>query len=237
MACAVKLKMSEQQALFLPLPTQKCYGNWVRHPQVEGASGRLALWFVRGGLLWLSSEEVAGKSHLLQALSEAHPQVAVLDGRGLESSSVQQLRAWLNACEYSAYWILDLPAGPMPPARAYAVFHLIERAKEMGRALLISWRCADEDMQPPELRSRLLMMERVDMAAPLQDEDLKHVLRSVLQTMQWDMKETVLPTLLQYVPRALSDLLNAIDKLDAYSRKSNVKMNAALALRILSQDD
>ena len=226
--------MSEQQTLTLPLPAQKHYGTWVRHPEVEDASGRLALWFVRGGLLWLSSADVAGKSHFVQALSEDHPQVALIDGAQGSGTSIQQLKSWLKACEHHVYWILDLPAGALSPAKAYAVFHLIERAKEMNRSLMISWRCEKGEMNPPELRSRLFMMERIDMAAPASDEDLKAVLESVLFTMQWDMKETVLPSLLQHIPRKLSSLLHAIEKLDDYSRRNNVKMNAALAVRILS---
>jgi chromosomal replication initiation ATPase DnaA len=117
------------------------------------------------------------------------------------------------------------------------VFHLIERAKDMNKALLISWRNMPEAMQPPELSSRLLMMERVDMAPPHADADLKAVLESVLQTMQWDMKDTVLPTLLQHIPRTLSDLLQAIDTLDMYSREHRAKMNGALALKVLHVHD
>lgn len=229
--------MSEQQALTLPLPSQRHYGNWVRHPQVEDANGRLALWFVQGGFLWLSSYEVAGKSHFIQALGKEHPHVALLECHDGAVSSVQQLKAWLNICGHKAYWILDLPAGILPQACAYAVFHLIERAKEMHRSLMICWRCDEQSLQPPELKSRLLMMERVDMAAPLQDADLNRVLQSVLQVMQWDMKETVLPTLLQHVPRNLSALLAAIAQLDAYSIENRVNMNAALALRVLNQHD
>jgi len=226
--------VSEQQTLKLPLPSQKHYGTWVRHSGVEDANGRLALWFVRGGLLWLSSSEVAGKSHFVQALSEEHPQVALIDGAHGKGTSIQQLKSWLKLCEHHVYWMLDLPAGVLSPAKAYAVFHLIERAKEMNRSLMISWRCEEGEMNPPELRSRLWMMERIDMAAPVSDGDLKSVLESVLLSMQWDMKETVLPSLLQHVPRKLSALLDAVEQLDEYSRKNNVKMNAALAVRILS---
>jgi hypothetical protein len=229
--------VSEQQNLTLPLPVQKHYGSWVRHSQVEDAGSRLALWFVQGGLLWLSSREVAGKSHFLQALGEGHPHVAMLECSPDALSSVQQLKLWLESCEFQAYWVLDLPAGALPSVYAFAVFHLIERAKEMNRSLLVSWRCEEADLNPPELSSRLLMMERVDMAAPIDDVDLSLVLQSVLQTMQWDMKETVLPTLLQHIPRNLSDLLAAIEQLDVYSRKHRVNMNAALALRVLNQHD
>lgn len=228
--------MSEQQTLALLLPIKKHYGSWVRHPQVEEASGRLALWFVQGGLLWLTSEAMAGKSHLLQALADENPHVALLACDEGDVSSVHQLKLWLEQCEHQAYWILDLPSGAIPPAFAYAVFHLIERAKEMNKALLICWRC-EEGSMPPELRSRLLMMEKVEMSAPVDDEGLRCVLDSVLQNMQWEMKETVLPILLQYVPRTLDALLRAIALLDAYSKAHKVKMNAALALRVLAEHD
>ena len=229
--------MSTQQILTLDLPVQKHYGNWVRHSLVEGASGRLALWMVEGGALWLSSDEIAGKSHLIQAVFKEYSQIAFLPLFQTHLSSVAQLKAWLNFCEHHAYWVLDLPAGKLPVAASYAIFHLIERAKNMNKALLISWRCLEREMQPPELSSRLLMMEQVSVAAPVKDDDLKQVLESVLQTMQWDMKETVLPTLLQHIPRNLPDLLNAIEKLDVYSREKQVKMNGVLALKVLGIHD
>lgn len=224
---------SEQQALALSLPPKLDYGSWVQHPQVEDASGRLALWLVRGGMLWLSSERIAGKSHLIQAVFQDCPQVKLLtiDRRGL--SSVQQLKVWLQTCEHHAYWVLDLPAGKLSPTLGYAVFHLIERAKNMNKSLLISWRCEADDMWPPELSSRLLMVDGVHMSAPLHDEDLQKVLQSVLKNMQWDMKDTVLPTLLQHVARELSALLDAISKLNDYSKKHNKKINGTLALKIL----
>ncbi|MCF6208651.1 MAG: glucose-inhibited division protein A, partial [Ghiorsea sp.] len=97
--------MSEQQTLALSLPVRKHYGSWVRHPQVEEASGRLAVWFVQGGLLWLTSDGASGKSHLLQALADENPQVALLACDERNVSSVQQLKLWLEQCESQAYWI------------------------------------------------------------------------------------------------------------------------------------
>jgi len=229
--------LSIQQTLSLALPAQKHYGNWVRHAQVEEASGRLALWLVKGGLLWLSSEDVAGKSHLLQGVFQGHSQVSILKPSEGNVSSVAQLKAWLNVSEHHAYWALDLPAGLLSPSLGYAVFHLIERAKDMNKALLISWRCQPDEMQLPELRSRLFMMEQVHVAAPSADEDLQSVLQSVLQMMQWDMKESVLPTLLHHVPRRLSALLIAIELLDKYTRETGEKMNGAKALKVLEIHD
>jgi len=228
--------MSEQQVLSLAIPEQKHYGNWVRHSGTEEANGRLALWFVQGGLLWLSSDEMAGKSHFMCALKKEQPQAVLLNINPECTSSISQLKAWLGSCEHHTCWILDLPSGSLPVSVAYAVFHLIERAKQMNRSLLISWRCAQSDMHPPELSSRLLMMERIRMFPPENDEDLKLVLKSVLQTMQWDMKDTVLPMLLSHVPRQLSQLLSAVEKLDIYSKQQGVKVNAALALRVLQDD-
>ncbi|MDQ7004465.1 MAG: glucose-inhibited division protein A [Ghiorsea sp.] len=225
--------MSEQQMLPLPLPSKQDYGSWVQHVQVENAASRLALWLVRGGLLWLSSDEIAGKSHLINAVFREYPQVKFLKVDEKPLSSVQQLKDWLGSCEHHVYWVLDLPAGKLSPALGYAVFHLIERAKNMNKSLLISWRCKVDDLQPPELSSRLLMFDGVYMSAPQHDEDLQKVLQSVLRNMQWDMKDTVLPVLLQYVPRELSALLDAIDQLDDYSKKHNKKMNGARALKIL----
>jgi len=216
---------------------QKHYGNWVRHSLVEEASRRLALWLVKGGNIWLTSDDVAGKSHLLRAVLSECPQVQLLYPLSACLTAAEQVDVWLKAGKQRAYWALDLPAGKLPSALGFAVFHLIERAKDTNKALLISWRCQEKEMCPPELSSRLLMMDQVIASAPEKDEDLKRVLVSVLKTMQWDMKETVLPVLLQYVPRNLPDLLNAIQKLDVYSRENRVKINGAVALKILGIHD
>jgi len=224
---------TKQQALDLPLPEQKLYGNWVRHGQVEVAHARLALWLVKGGNIWLSSEEVAGKSHFMHALKSEHPSLVLLEPHVQPCSHIQQLKLWLDRAEHHVFWLVDLPAGLLPQPLALAVFHLIERAKEMHKELLISYRSEMFESLPPELTSRLRMCERVDMTPPRLDKDLQAVLESVLQTMQWDMKETVLPTLLQYLPRDLALLLQAIDALDAYSKVHKVKMNAVLALKVL----
>lgn len=224
---------ARQQTLSLPIPAQKLYGNWVRHAQVESACARLALWLVRGGNVWLSSADVAGKSHFIHALKVEHSQLALLLPDVTCPNHIQQLRIWLEKAENHTHWMLDLPAQQMSTALYYAVFHLIERARAMNCSLLISWRREPDVILPPELESRLRVMERVDMAAPLADAQLQLLLQSVLKTMQWDMKETVLPTLLQYVPRDLPILLQAIQKLDVYSQANKVKMNATLALKVL----
>ena len=229
--------MKIQQALKFALPVRKSYGSWVRHPQVEVACGRLALWLVRGGFLWLTSDEVAGKSHFVQALADEHPKAVMIDVQKGDGDSVEQLKTWLDGAGGSSHWMVDLPAGGLPQAKAFALFHLIERAREMQKGLLISWRIEEPELAPPELRSRMLMMEKVEMQAPFKDEDLELVLKSVLQTMQWDMKETVLPTLLKYLPRELSTLLEAIERLDQHSREKPLKINAASAKRILEIHD
>ncbi|MDQ6989650.1 MAG: hypothetical protein Q9M19_07185 [Mariprofundaceae bacterium] len=228
----------KQQQLPLCLPQEKnadsLLSSWVSHAQVEVAFGRLALWLVQGGLLWLTSTDVAGKSHLLRKLSVSHPQIAYIDASlHLQTSSVRQLKVWLETAEHHAFWILDLPAGKLSPNVAYAAFHLIERAKTLNRALLISWR--DENLAEtlPELSSRLLMMEALKMAEPDKDEDLQQILQSVLKGMQWEMKESVIKALLLHVPRRLSDLLEAVLKLDQYSRQYAVKINGALAVKVL----
>jgi len=227
-----------QQTLNLTLPTTattlhiKSCNQWVRHPQVEAAQGRLALWMVQGGLLWLSSNEIAGKTHLLRQLSAEHPQLMYMDASKQQNTSVRQLKSWLDSCEHHAFWVLDLPAGKLTTALAYATFHLIERAKSMNRALLLCWR-GEVHTCLPELSSRLMMMESVHMAEPVQDDDLQHIMRAVLKSMQWDMHDAVLRTLLLHIPRNLADLLDAVAQLDQYSRQYKVKMNGALAMKVL----
>ena len=61
-----------QQRLDWRLPAWSDSDAWVRHAGVEAATNRLALWLVHGGRLWLTSDEVAGKSHLLSLLAAAY---------------------------------------------------------------------------------------------------------------------------------------------------------------------
>ncbi len=211
--------MMQVQRLKLNLPAHRAYSSWVRHPGVEQACNRLGLWLVQGGMLWLCSRGVAGKTHLLQMLAADHAAlglhtVARMDPR----APYVQVNEWAQFLMPSAFWAIDVPAGQVHRASMLALFHLIERARVLGRPLLISWRVRIDDALPRELGSRLAgMLERVDIAPPPDDAWLRAVMRSICNDMQWQVEDRVLDTMLSLLPRRLEVIAPALCHLEAMS--------------------
>jgi len=205
----------QQQRLDLSIPPQYDYGDWVRHPGVELACNRLALWLVQGGRLWLRSTSVAGKTHLLRALQQEHPCMGIIQvNRQMTSSSLQQVDAWVRQLESKAFWAADVQAGNLSQSAGHALFHWLERARDMNRPVLVAWRCGSNDFEPPELRTRLNAMEQIETLPPGSDEDLLSVLHSFALSMQWQIPEGSLETLIRYLPRELEIQLEALRWLD-----------------------
>lgn len=219
----------QQQRLNYKIPVTYPYGRWVRHAGVEQACARIALWLVQGGMLWLGSEEMAGKTHFLHAVSQEHPHVGLIRVDGQPEAAVRLVRSWLDTLEPHAYWIVDMPAGPVSGAYGLALFHLIERAREMNRPLLISWRCDESELAPPELSSRLRMMERIAMAAPAVDNDLRAVMQSVADGLQWQVKDSVLSLMLTHLPRGLEPQIAALTELESASLEERQRITQAWA--------
>jgi len=226
----------QQQRLNYKIPETYPYGRWVRHGGVEQACSRIALWLVQGGMLWLGSEAAAGKTHFLNALKQEHPHIGLVSIDVKPEPAVTLVRNWLSQLEPTAYWMVDLPAGAVSRSLGLALFHLIERAREMNRPLLISWRCGDEELAPPELSSRLRMVEQANMAPPVADDDLKAVLLSVAEQLQWQVKESVLNLMVTRLPRTLTDQIEALKELESASLQERKRMTQAWAERQLNLD-
>jgi chromosomal replication initiation ATPase DnaA len=219
-----------QQLLNLTLPPDYGHRHWVRHAGVEAAQNRLALWMVHGGRLWLTSEAPAGKTHLLHALAAEHPALALLDIRPSDDAPARQVRDWLDALGGRAFWLADAPAGPMPRPTALALFHLMERAREMRRHLAVAWR-GNPDALPPDCASRLKALERVDMAPPATDADLTAVLRAVAHARQWHVEDGVIATMLTHLPRDLNELVAALAAFERGSLAERKRLTRAWAAR------
>ncbi len=203
------------------LPPVYDYGAWIRHAGVEQGCNRLALWSVHGGALWLASDHVAGKSHLLRTFAGDQVCAALLvvktdNGENGSADSGQLVQQWMQLLQTSSYWLIDVQAGVMPQAVAHALFHLLERARDLQRHVVIAWR-GDPNALPPELSSRLLAMEKVVMAAPADDEMLLRILRASAGELQWDIREQVLQAMLIYLPRQLDVLVVALHMLETNS--------------------
>jgi hypothetical protein len=224
--------MAKQQRLqFAELPRDD-YGRWVRHAGVEDACNRLALWLIQGGRLWLSSETMAGKSHFLSALKQEHPRMGLSMPKPGQTA-LRQVECWLSELSPYAYWAIDMPAGKASHSTAMALFHLIERAREMNRALLIAWRCPNEALAPPELASRLRMFERIEMEEPVADAELKAVLRSAASALHWEIPETISRLMLTHLPRSLDVQIKALHQLEAVSLEERARISQSWAKQVL----
>jgi chromosomal replication initiation ATPase DnaA len=222
-----------QRLLDFQIPSRYSYGEWIRHGNVEAVHNRIALWMVHGGNIWLSSSEAAGKTHLLHALRQEHPFLGLIQIARKTTSSINLVQKWMEDLDSSALWLVDVPAGPIPYTSGMALFHLLERARSMQRPLLVAWRCADEDLSPPELSSRLKALERVEMAAPQSDEDLHAVLRSVATSNQWQIDDAIIDLLLLRLPRQLSVLIDALHELEKASLEERRHLSRAWARKYL----
>lgn len=218
-----------QQRLQLQIPPRPDYGRWVRHHGVEAACGRLALWLVQGGALWLTSDEKAGKSHFVQALQKEHPHIGLVQAEPLQHAAFKQTEQWVQALSPAACWIVDMAAQGVSRQSGLALFHLMERAREMNRPLLIVWRDGGCSDIPPELMSRLRMLEQVRMEPPRSDADLLAVLRSISEEMQWRVGENILSFLMQELPRDLESQMYALRQLESDSLKLPHRMTQAWA--------
>jgi len=215
-----------QQRLLFTLPATPGYHTWVHHQGTVIACTRLAVWLNEGGTLWLKSDSPAGKSHLLRALQEEYPQLARLQVQA-SLSALEQVASWLEIAENHDLWSIDLPAQSLPKHTATALFHLIERAKEKSHPLLIAWRCADHELAPPELASRMRMIEQVLIAPPESDQDLHSVLKEAAHQLHWDMPDKLIKVMLTHLARDLDSQLSALRHLESASQTERSSMTQA----------
>ncbi|MDQ6952532.1 MAG: hypothetical protein Q9M15_03290 [Mariprofundaceae bacterium] len=222
----------QQQYLHFSSPLKHDYHMWVHHSGTEIACAKLAIWMNQGGILWLTSDEPAGKSHLIHALAQEYSQLKRIEP-GKRLTPIKQVAVWLDILKDTNLWVLDLHAGKLPKRTALALFHLIERAKESQHALLISWRCPDTDLKPSELASRLRMMEQVKIQAPETNADLRRVLQATARQLHWDIPEGLIKVLIQHLPRNLGIQIDALHRLEAASLEERTRLTQVWAKKKL----
>lgn len=216
-----------QQLLNLRLTPRYEYGAWVRHTGIESAHNRLALWLVHGGHLWLTSNTPAGKTHLLHALAQEHAYIGLVTPDPEMVHALKQVQIWLATLADRAYWMIDIEAGSMSATTYFALFHLMERAREMNRHILIAWRHEDACDVPPELGSRLASLERIEMRPPENDADLTAVLKSVATARQWNVDAAILTLMLTHLPRHLSAMIEVLEQLENSSLAERKRLTRA----------
>jgi len=187
-------------------------------------------------MLWLNSDGVTGKTHFLHALKQEHPHMGLVVIDGEKAPSIRLVEHWLKQLKPHACWMVDLPAGPVSRACGLALFHLIERAREMNRPLLISWRCEDDALAPAELSSRMRMMEQAVMMPPSSDAEMKQILNSVAEELQWNVKESLISLMLTHLPRTVADQVSALKQLESASLEDRRRMTQAWAKEKLNLD-
>jgi len=225
-----------QPPLSLPLPRLLTHDGWVNHNGVASAASALSLWAVQGGELWLRSDAVAGKSHLLQALARE------LDGAALLSvvDSDTQDSAWLSACwmerlQPSRWWLIDVTAGGLGEGAQLALFHVIERGRREAVPLVVGWRCNDTAITKPELLTRLRSMQQLALQPPAADEVLLAVLEAELSRMQWHLNRAVLRYFLAHTHRDLGLLLMRLHALHQQSLEQQCKPSLVNIRQLLEE--
>ncbi len=203
------------------------FGHWVHHEGSSHAERRIAQWLLSGGLLWLhSSIPTAGKSHLLHEISASYPALKVLAARDYQDNkegATARVARWLKVFQHHQHWAIDLPAGVIDAVTGEALFHLLEHARSDQQSLVIAWSCADSALSPPELASRLRMIEQIPMTAPNNDHALAQVLQSVANNMHWVLPKKVLSTMLLHTERTLAHQLHVLHQLEIESRDKGVR--------------
>lgn len=217
-----------QMRLALSIPVSYDYGAWIRHDGVEDACNSMALWSVHGGSLWLRSQEPAGKTHLLRTVGRESGSIVPLDiaascGRMTAWQLVEQ---WMDSLAGQSMWLLDVEAGVLDVAVAQALFHCVERARELQRPVALAWR-GELSTLPPELSSRLLAMKQCTLAPPPDDDALLEILHSSAGRLQWDIRQQVLQMMLTYLPRRLDILIPALKELELRSFEQHLRPGSA----------
>jgi len=221
-----------QQLLDIDLPPSFAYAEWVRHSGVEAAQNRLALWLVNGGRLWLNSQAPAGKTHVAHVLADEYPYLGFISVHpDAAQTATRQVAKWIEALGNAAWWLLDVPAGPVPRATGIALFHLLERSREAQRPVALLWRNADFSDTPPELVTRLATLEQVDMHPPYSDIELTAVLQAVALSRQWQIDDAVIRLMLTHLPRDLETLLSAMAQMEKASLSECKRLTARWAGR------
>ncbi len=225
----------EQPPLTLTLPTVFTHDGWINHDGVAAAASALALWSVAGGEVWLRSDGVAGKSHLMQAVAHELRQAALLvvAGGDGEDDANRLSAAWMARLQPGRRWLIDIAAGALPEQGQLALFHLIERGRREGVPMVVGWRCPDAAITRPELLSRLRAMQQLPMAPPVDDGTLLALLEAELRRMQWQLNGAVLRYLLGHTHRELGALLATLHRLHQRSLAAQCKPSPANIRRLL----
>lgn len=220
--------LSAPQQLPLALAYAPQYG---REAFMVGASNSAALRLIETWPDWpspivlLSGPTGSGKTHLAHIWAE-HAGARILEGAGLGLDTLPDLRPG------GALVIENVDAGPVPEA---ALFHLVNRAKELGVSLLLT-ACEPADLwrvDLPDLRSRLRLATPVALGAP-DDELLRNVLVKLFVDRQLVVDRPVVDYLTARMERSLSFAGRLVRALDAAALAAGRRITRPVAAAVLA---
>jgi chromosomal replication initiation ATPase DnaA len=221
--------LSAPQQLPLALAHAPQYG---RDTFMEGPSNGAALKLVGAWPDWpsavvlLSGPAGSGKTHLAHIWAE-RAEARILEAAGLSVATLPELDAG------GAMAIEDVDIGPVPEA---ALFHLINRAKEIGGWLLLTAREPAEawDVTLPDLRSRLRLATPAAVGAP-DDELLRRVLVKLFADRQLIVDRPVIDYLMVRMERSLSFATALVRALDGAALAAGRRITRPMAAQVLAE--
>lgn len=157
-------------------------------------------------MVYLWGEAGCGRTHLLRACAEEAHGIYVSCGSA-------------SAFDYESGFVAVDDAGALDEAGQIALFHLYNRLKEAGGALLVS---GDEPPARMGLREDLatrLGWGLVYQVRPLLDEEKRSALRAHAKAMGFEISVEVVDYLMHHIRRDLPTLMKMLDALDEFSRE------------------
>ena len=199
---------------------------------VPGPSNSAALRLIEAWPDWpspavlLIGPDGSGKSHLAHIWAE-RANAPILEAAGLSAATLPAIHAG------SAFAIEDADAGPIPEA---ALFHVMNRVKEVGASLLMTARAAAQawPIGLPDLRSRLRLATPVTLGPP--DEALlRVVLVKLFADRQLIVDKPVIDYLIVRMERSLSFAASLVRALDVAALAAGRRVSRSMAAEILAE--
>ena len=194
------------------------------------AQGDLVGWLY----LWGGAE--SGKSHLLQAAAQL-AEDSGFSAFYLAGAEAREMSPLLleNLTSYQLLAIDDLHLLLDDPAWQEAIFHLYNRLKDLGMALLVSAESAPRQLgvQLKDLESRLMAMEVYHVVA-LDDQQKADWLTMMARQRGFSLSEEVVSYILGRSDRSLGALQAVVERLDLQSLQEKRVITIPFVKKVMS---
>lgn len=189
-----------------------------------------------GASILLHGGAGSGKTHLLQAVARAAAQQRLRAAYLPLGQFAHEDRAALQGFETLDLLCLDdVGSALLDRAWALALLRLIDAVRSHGGRCLLA-ASAPPDSLPlaplPDLRTRLAACAVFGLR-PLDDADLRQLLRKRARLRGLELPEEVAEFLLRRLPRSVSELLAALDRLDRDSLSAQRRLTIPFVQQVL----